>query len=194
MAKIIIEQREMDYPEFVRRYRVCAPRAVAACEKYAEAQFVVFQLDGVPTMVYVKHVTDDNGHRLIMLYNVVYSIPYTEVDLLRRYKDAYEQKSYLVAFDLPRAIEVEGLTSALLRFTRLDDEAVSPVHTLQPFTITQDTLEQQGGMAWLDAIAPGIPDEQELHLVCYSPSIEHKVARHLAEQHGFRNHRCVYIP
>ncbi|EPJ2511820.1 hypothetical protein ACTGOH_004777, partial [Salmonella enterica subsp. enterica serovar Bareilly] len=67
MPQPIIEQHEMNYEELTRRYRVKAPRVVEGCEKYKEADFVVFQREGVPMLVFVKHVTTDNDDRLVML-------------------------------------------------------------------------------------------------------------------------------
>ncbi|QVW55297.1 hypothetical protein pEaSNUABM29_00257 [Erwinia phage pEa_SNUABM_29] len=194
MRKAIIEQHEMNYEGMCQRYRARAPRVVEACLKYNTANFVVFQLDGIPIMVFVKHVTEDNGQRLVMLYNVITTALETDVKLLRRYKDAYEQKSDVVAYDLPRTIMVEGCKPGILRFTRVEEDAEQPVHAMQPFTVTQDSYNGMGGLPWIDVVVPGLEETQELHLVCYTPSIEHTISRHITEEHGFRNHRCIYLP
>ncbi|AWN08843.1 hypothetical protein MLDJOKPK_00265 [Salmonella phage SPAsTU] len=193
MRKVIIEQHEMNYEELTKRYQARAPRVVEACKKYEEAEFVVFQLDHIPTMVFVKHVTDDHGNRLVMLYNVITTALEADIKLLRRYKDCYEQKAHIVAYDLPRTIMVDGCAPGILRFTRLEEDAAQPVHAMRPFTVTQDTFTQMGGLPWIDLTVPGLDEEQELHVVCYNPSIEHTISRHITEEHGFRNHRCVYI-
>ncbi|HHS7556454.1 TPA: hypothetical protein ACTPQ1_004748 [Salmonella enterica] len=193
MRKVIIEQHEMNYEELTKRYRTRAPRVVDACQKYEAAEFVVFQLDLIPIMVFVKHITDDNGKRLVMLYNVITTALEADIKLLRRYKDSYEQKAHIVAYDLPRTIMVDGCKPGILRFTRLEDDVAQPVHNVQPFTVSQDTFTQMGGLPWLDTTIPGMSEEQELHLVCYNPSIEHNISRHITEEHGFRNHRCIYL-
>ncbi|WP_234886517.1 hypothetical protein, partial [Salmonella enterica] len=188
----IIEQHEMNYEELTRRYRVKAPRVVEGCEKYKEADFVVFQREGVPMLVFVKHVTTDSDDRLVMLYNVMATILDTDIGLLRRYKSSYEQKAKVVAFDLPRTVLVDGSRPAILRFTKSEDDS-NPAHIVQPLTLSQDTLQQNGGMDWLNVMLPGLAEGQELHLVCYTPSVEHTYARYLTEEHGFRNHRGIYI-
>lgn len=192
MPQPIIEQHEMNYEELTRRYRVKSPRVVEGCEKYKEADFVVFQREGVPMLVFVKHVTTDNDDRLVMLYNVMATVLDTDIGLLRRYKSSYEQKAKVVAFDLPRTVLVEGSRPAILRFTRSEDDS-NPAHIVQPLTLSQDTLQQNGGMDWLNVMLPGLAEGQELHLVCYTPSVEHTYARYLTEEHGFRNHRGIYI-
>ncbi|ECB4558228.1 hypothetical protein EXP36_00860 [Salmonella enterica subsp. enterica serovar Weltevreden] len=192
MPQPIIEQHEMNYEELTRRYRVKAPRVVEGCEKYKEADFVVFQREGVPMLVFVKHVTNDNDGRLVMLYNVMATVLDTDIGLLRRYKSSYEQKAKVVAFDLPRTVLVEGSRPGILRFTKSEDDS-NPEHIVQPLTLTQDMLQQNGGMDWLSVMLPGLAEGQELHLLCYTPSIEHTYARHLTEEHGFRNHRAVYV-
>ncbi len=192
MPQPIIEQHEMNYEELTRRYRVKAPRVVEGCEKYKEADFVVFQREGIPMMVFVKHVTIDNDARLVMLYNVMATVLDTDIGLLRRYKSSYEQKAKVVAFDLPRTVLVDGSRPAILRFTKSEDDS-NPEHIVQPLTLTQDMLQQNGGMDWLSVMLPGLAEGQELHLLCYTPSIEHTYARHLTEEHGFRNHRAVYV-
>ncbi|ECN0528202.1 hypothetical protein YQ37_02555 [Salmonella enterica subsp. enterica serovar Enteritidis] len=192
MPQPIIEQHEMNYEELTRRYRVKAPRVVEGCEKYKEADFVVFQREGIPMMVFVKHVTIDNDARLVMLYNVMATVLDTDIGLLRRYKSSYEQKAKVVAFDLPRTVLVEGSRPGILRFTKSEDDC-NPEHIVQPLTLTQDMLQQNGGMDWLSVMLPGLAEGQELHLLCYTPSIEHTYARHLTEEHGFRNHRAVYV-
>ncbi|EJN4219899.1 hypothetical protein NP764_004055 [Salmonella enterica] len=192
MPQPIIEQHEMNYEELTRRYRVKAPRVVEGCEKYKEADFVVFQREGVPMMVFVKHVTTDNDARLVMLYNVMATVLDTDIGLLRRYKSSYEQKAKVVAFDLPRTVLVDGSRPAILRFTKSESDS-NPAHIVQPLTLSQDTLQQNGGMDWLNVMLPGLAEGQELHLVCYTPSVEHTYARYLTEEHGFRNHRGIYI-
>lgn len=192
MPQPIIEQHEMNYEELTRRYRVKAPQVVEGCEKYKEADFVVFQREGVPMMVFVKHVTTDNDARLVMLYNVMATVLDTDIGLLRRYKSSYEQKAKVVAFDLPRTVLVDGSRPAILRFTKSEDDS-NPAHIVQPLTLSQDTLQQNGGMDWLNVMLPGLAEGQELHLVCYTPSVEHTYARYLTEEHGFRNHRGIYI-
>ncbi|MJU45383.1 hypothetical protein DOV96_12735 [Salmonella enterica subsp. enterica] len=192
MPQPIIEQHEMNYEELTRRYRVKAPRVVEGCEKYKEADFVVFQREGIPMLVFVKHVTNDNDGRLVMLYNVMATVLDTDIGLLRRYKSSYEQKAKVVAFDLPRTVLVEGSRPGILRFTKSEDDS-NPEHIVQPLTLTQDMLQQNGGMDWLSVMLPGLAEGQELHLLCYTPSIEHTYARHLTEEHGFRNHRAVYV-
>ena len=192
MPQPIIEQHEMNYEELTRRYRVKAPRVVEGCEKYKEADFVVFQREGIPMLVFVKHVTNDNDGRLVMLYNVMATVLDTDIGLLRRYKSSYEQKAKVVAFDLPRTVLVEGSRPGILRFTKSEDDS-SPEHIVQPLTLTQDMLQQNGGMDWLGVMLPGLAEGQELHLLCYTPSIEHTYARYLTEEHGFRNHRAVYV-
>lgn len=192
MPQPIIEQHEMNYEELTRRYRVKAPRVVEGCEKYKEADFVVFQREGIPMLVFVKHVTTDNDDRLVMLYNVMATVLDTDIGLLRRYKSSYEQKAKVVAFDLPRTVLVDGSRPAILRFTKSEDDS-NPAHIVQPLTLSQDTLQQNGGMDWLNVMLPGLAEGQELHLVCYTPSIEHTYARYLTEEHGFRNHRAVYV-
>lgn len=192
MPQPIIEQHEMNYEELTRRYRVKAPRVVEGCEKYKEADFVVFQREGVPMLVFVKHVTTDSDDRLVMLYNVMATVLDTDIGLLRRYKSSYEQKAKVVAFDLPRTVLVEGSRPGILRFTKSEDDS-NPEHIVQPLTLTQDMLQQNGGMDWLSVMLPGLAEGQELHLLCYTPSIEHTYARHLTEEHGFRNHRAVYV-
>ncbi|QNI20872.1 hypothetical protein [Salmonella phage JN03] len=192
MPQPIIEQHEMNYEELTRRYRVKAPRVVEGCEKYKEADFVVFQREGVPMLVFVKHVTTDSDDRLVMLYNVMATVLDTDIGLLRRYKSSYEQKAKVVAFDLPRTVLVEGSRPAILRFTKSEDDS-NPAHIVQPLTLSQDTLQQNGGMDWLNVMLPGLAEGQELHLVCYTPSVEHTYARYLTEEHGFRNHRGIYI-
>ncbi|EBW8959831.1 hypothetical protein BXK81_01160 [Salmonella enterica subsp. enterica serovar Javiana] len=192
MPQPIIEQHEMNYEELTRRYRVKAPRVVEGCEKYKEADFVVFQREGIPMLVFVKHVTTDNDARLVMLYNVMATVLDTDIGLLRRYKSSYEQKAKVVAFDLPRTVLVDGSRPAILRFTKSEDDS-NPAHIVQPLTLSQDTLQQNGGMDWLNAMLPGLAEGQELHLVCYTPSVEHTYARYLTEEHGFRNHRGIYI-
>ncbi|EBX3689168.1 hypothetical protein ABN904_000773 [Salmonella enterica subsp. enterica serovar Bredeney] len=192
MPQPIIEQHEMNYEELTRRYRVKAPRVVEGCEKYKEADFVVFQREGVPMLVFVKHVTTDNDDRLVMLYNVMATVLDTDIGLLRRYKSSYEQKAKVVAFDLPRTVLVDGSRPAILRFTKSESDS-NPAHIVQPLTLSQDTLQQNGGMDWLNVMLPGLAEGQELHLVCYTPSVEHTYARYLTEEHGFRNHRGIYI-
>lgn len=192
MPQPIIEQHEMNYEELTRRYRVKAPRVVEGCEKYKEADFVVFQREGAPMLVFVKHVTTDNDDRLVMLYNVMATVLDTDIGLLRRYKSSYEQKAKVVAFDLPRTVLVDGSRPAILRFTKSEDDS-NPAHIVQPLTLSQDTLQQNGGMDWLNVMLPGLAEGQELHLVCYTPSVEHTYARYLTEEHGFRNHRGIYI-
>lgn len=192
MPQPIIEQHEMNYEELTRRYRVKAPRVVEGCEKYKEADFVVFQREGIPMLVFVKHVTTDNDDRLVMLYNVMATVLDTDIGLLRRYKSSYEQKAKVVAFDLPRTVLVDGSRPAILRFTKSEDDS-NPAHIVQPLTLTQDMLQQNGGMDWLSVMLPGLAEGQELHLLCYTPSIEHTYARYLTEEHGFRNHRAVYV-
>ncbi|EEA0383502.1 hypothetical protein GL093_03250 [Salmonella enterica] len=192
MPQPIIEQHEMNYEELTRRYRVKAPRVVEGCEKYKEADFVVFQREGIPMLVFVKHVTNDNDGRLVMLYNVMATVLDTDIGLLRRYKSSYEQKAKVVAFDLPRTVLVDGSRPGILRFTKSEDDS-NPEHIVQPLTLTQDMLQQNGGMDWLSVMLPGLAEGQELHLLCYTPSIEHTYARHLTEEHGFRNHRAVYV-
>ncbi|EBW9113637.1 hypothetical protein BZ973_00430 [Salmonella enterica subsp. enterica serovar Enteritidis] len=192
MPQPIIEQHEMNYEELTRRYRVKAPRVVEGCEKYKEADFVVFQREGVPMLVFVKHVTTDNDARLVMLYNVMATVLDTDIGLLRRYKSSYEQKAKVVAFDLPRTVLVDGSRPAILRFTKSESDS-NPAHIVQPLTLSQDTLQQNGGMDWLNVMLPGLAEGQELHLVCYTPSVEHTYARYLTEEHGFRNHRGIYI-
>lgn len=192
MPQPIIEQHEMNYEELTRRYRVKAPRVVEGCEKYKEADFVVFQREGIPMLVFVKHVTNDNDGRLVMLYNVMATVLDTDIGLLRRYKSSYEQKAKVVAFDLPRTVLVEGSRPAILRFTKSEGDS-NPAHIVQPLTLSQDTLQQNGGMDWLNVMLPGLAEGQELHLVCYTPSVEHTYARYLTEEHGFRNHRGIYI-
>lgn len=192
MPQPIIEQHEMNYEELTRRYRVKAPRVVEGCEKYKEADFVVFQREGIPMLVFVKHVTNDNDGRLVMLYNVMATVLDTDIGLLRRYKSSYEQKAKVVAFDLPRTVLVDGSRPAILRFTKSEDDS-NPAHIVQPLTLSQDTLQQNGGMDWLNVMLPGLAEGQELHLVCYTPSVEHTYARYLTEEHGFRNHRGIYI-
>ncbi|EEH4091372.1 hypothetical protein G7554_000084 [Salmonella enterica subsp. enterica serovar Saintpaul] len=192
MPQPIIEQHEMNYEELTRRYRVKAPRVVEGCEKYKEADFVVFQREGVPMLVFVKHVTKDNDGRLVMLYNVMATVLDTDIGLLRRYKSSYEQKAKVVAFDLPRTVLVDGSRPAILRFTKSEDDS-NAEHVVQPLTLTQDMLQQNGGMDWLSVMLPGLAEGQELHLLCYTPSIEHTYARYLTEEHGFRNHRAVYV-
>ncbi|EDM3674864.1 hypothetical protein CSM50_01675 [Salmonella enterica subsp. enterica serovar Infantis] len=192
MPQPIIEQHEMNYEELTRRYRVKAPRVVEGCEKYKEADFVVFQREGVPMLVFVKHVTTDSDDRLVMLYNVMATVLDTDIGLLRRYKSSYEQKAKVVAFDLPRTVLVDGSRPAILRFTKSEDDS-NPAHIVQPLTLSQDTLQQNGGMDWLNVMLPGLAEGQELHLVCYTPSVEHTYARYLTEEHGFRNHRGIYI-
>lgn len=192
MPQPIIEQHEMNYEELTRRHRVKAPRVVEGCEKYKEADFVVFQREGVPMLVFVKHVTTDNDDRLVMLYNVMATVLDTDIGLLRRYKSSYEQKAKVVAFDLPRTVLVDGSRPAILRFTKSEDDS-NPAHIVQPLTLSQDTLQQNGGMDWLNVMLPGLAEGQELHLVCYTPSVEHTYARYLTEEHGFRNHRGIYI-
>lgn len=192
MPQPIIEQHEMNYEELTRRYRVKAPRVVEGCEKYKEADFVVFQREGVPMLVFVKHVTTDNDARLVMLYNVMATVLDTDIGLLRRYKSSYEQKAKVVAFDLPRTVLVDGSRPAILRFTKSESDS-NPAHIVQPLTLSQDTLQQNGGMDWLNVMLPGLAEGQELHLVCYTPSVEHTYARYLTEEHGFCNHRGIYI-
>ncbi|QKN86017.1 hypothetical protein ACEC001_1760 [Escherichia phage vB_EcoM_EC001] len=192
MPQPIIEQHEMNYEELTRRYRVKAPRVVEGCEKYKEADFVVFQREGVPMMVFVKHVSSDNDDRLVMLYNLMATVLDTDIGLLRRYKSSYEQKAKVVAFDLPRTVLVDGSRPAILRFTKSESDS-NPAHIVQPLTLSQDTLQQNGGMDWLNVMLPGLAEGQELHLVCYTPSVEHTYARYLTEEHGFRNHRGIYI-
>lgn len=192
MPQPIIEQHEMNYEELTRRYRVKAPRVVEGCKKYKEADFVVFQREGIPMMVFVKQVTTDNDDRLVMLYNVMATVLDTDIGLLRRYKSSYEQKAKVVAFDLPRTVLVDGSRPAILRFTKSEDDS-NPAHIVQPLTLSQDTLQQNGGMDWLNVMLPGLAEGQELHLVCYTPSVEHTYARYLTEEHGFRNHRGIYI-
>lgn len=192
MPQPIIEQHEMNYEELTRRYRVKAPRVVEGCEKYKEADFVVFQREGVPMLVFVKHVTTDSDDRLVMLYNVMATVLDTDIGLLRRYKSSYEQKAKVVAFDLPRTVLVEGSRPGILRFTKSEDDS-NAEHVVQPLTLTQDMLQQNGGMDWLSVMLPGLAEGQELHLLCYTPSIEHTYARYLTEEHGFRNHRAVYV-
>lgn len=192
MPQPIIEQHEMNYEELTRRYRVKAPRVVEGCEKYKEADFVVFQREGVPMLVFVKHLTTDNDDRLVMLYNVMATVLDTDIGLLRRYKSSYEQKAKVVAFDLPRTVLVDGSRPAILRFTKSESDS-NPAHIVQPLTLSQDTLQQNGGMDWLNVMLPGLAEGQELHLVCYTPSVEHTYARYLTEEHGFRNHRGIYI-
>lgn len=192
MPQPIIEQHEMNYEELTRRYRVKAPRVVEGCEKYKEADFVVFQREGVPMLVFVKHITIDNDDRLVMLYNVMATVLDTDIGLLRRYKSSYEQKAKVVAFDLPRTVLVDGSRPAILRFTKSEGDS-NPAHIVQPLTLSQDTLQQNGGMDWLNVMLPGLAEGQELHLVCYTPSVEHTYARYLTEEHGFRNHRGIYI-
>ncbi|ECJ1544950.1 hypothetical protein E5U18_09515 [Salmonella enterica subsp. enterica serovar Typhimurium] len=192
MPQPIIEQHEMNYEELTRRYRVKAPRVVEGCEKYKEADFVVFQREGIPMLVFVKHVTTDNDDRLVLLYNVMATVLDTDIGLLRRYKSSYEQKAKVVAFDLPRTVLVDGSRPAILRFTKSEDDSI-PAHIVQPLTLSQDTLQQNGGMDWLNVMLPGLAEGQELHLVCYTPSVEHTYARYLTEEHGFRNHRGIYI-
>ncbi|EDE1429302.1 hypothetical protein BZX62_02220 [Salmonella enterica subsp. enterica serovar Enteritidis] len=192
MPQPIIEQHEMNYEELTRRYRVKAPRVVEGCEKYKEADFVVFQREGVPMLVFVKHVTTDSDDRLVMLYNVMATVLDTDIGLLRRYKSSYEQKAKVVAFDLPRTVLVDGSRPAILRFTKSEGDS-NPAHIVQPLTLSQDTLQQNGGMDWLNVMLPGLAEGQELHLVCYTPSVEHTYARYLTEEHGFRNHRGIYI-
>ncbi|EBG5619680.1 hypothetical protein FI241_13180 [Salmonella enterica subsp. enterica] len=192
MPQPIIEQHEMNYEELTRRYRVKAPRVVEGCEKYKEADFVVFQREGIPMLVFVKHVTTDNDDRLVMLYNVMATVLDTDIGLLRRYKSSYEQKAKVVAFDLPRTVLVDGSRPAILRFTKSESDS-NPAHIVQPLTLSQDTLQQNGGMDWLNVMLPGLAEGQELHLVCYTPSVEHTYARYLTEEHGFRNHRGIYI-
>lgn len=192
MPQPIIEQHEMNYEELTRRYRVKAPRVVEGCEKYKEADFVVFQREGIPMLVFVKHVTTDNDDRLVMLYNVMATVLDTDIGLLRRYKSSYEQKAKVVAFDLPRTVLVDGSRPAILRFTKSEDDS-NPAHIVQPLTLSQDTLQQNGGMDWLNVMLPGLAEGQELHLVCYTSSVEHTYARYLTEEHGFRNHRGIYI-
>lgn len=192
MPQPIIEQHEMNYEELTRRYRVKAPRVVEGCEKYKEADFVVFQRECIPMLVFVKHVTADNDDRLVMLYNVMATVLDTDIGLLRRYKSSYEQKAKVVAFDLPRTVLVDGSRPAILRFTKSEDDS-NPAHIVQPLTLSQDTLQQNGGMDWLNVMLPGLAEGQELHLVCYTPSVEHTYARYLTEEHGFRNHRGIYI-
>lgn len=192
MPQPIIEQHEMNYEELTRRYRVKAPRVVEGCEKYKEADFVVFQREGIPMLVFVKHVTTDNDDRLVMLYNVMATVLDTDIGLLRRYKSSYEQKAKVVAFDLPRTVLVDGSRPAILRFTKSEDDS-NAEHVVQPLTLTQDMLQQNGGMDWLSVMLPGLAEGQELHLLCYTPSIEHTYARYLTEEHGFRNHRAVYV-
>ncbi|EEE9654086.1 hypothetical protein DFV33_04950 [Salmonella enterica subsp. enterica serovar Bareilly] len=192
MPQPIIEQHEMNYEELTRRYRVKAPRVVEGCEKYKEADFVVFQREGIPMLVFVKHVTNDNDGRLVMLYNVMATVLDTDIGLLRRYKSSYEQKAKVVAFDLPRTVLVEGSRPGILRFTKSEDDS-NAEHVVQPLTLTQDMLQQNGGMDWLSVMLPGLAEGQELHLLCYTPSIEHTYARYLTEEHGFRNHRAVYV-
>lgn len=193
MAKVTIEQREMDFEEFQKRYGAKHPRAVENCEKYQEAELVVFQQGGVPMMVFVKTLVTDGDTQMCNLTNVISSTLELDVALMRRYKDADARKLNLVIFDLPRAITVAGCRPSILRFTKQAEDEV-PVERYQPYTITQDTFEMHGGFDWLDTIAPKIWHGQEVHLVCYNPTLEHNIARALVERYEFRQHRAVYIP
>ncbi|ANZ50620.1 hypothetical protein STRATTON_195 [Erwinia phage vB_EamM_Stratton] len=193
MAKVIIEQREMNFDELKERYSVKAPRVVESCEKYAEAELVVFQQDKLPLMVFVKTFITEGTMKLCCLTNVISSTLEVDVTLMRRYKDAYMKKVNLVTFDFPRSIMVNGCRPAILRFSHLEEDE-QPVEKFQPYSITQETYQQRGGIDWLDTVAPNISRGQEVHLICYNPAIEHTISRHLVEQHGFQQHRAIYIP
>ncbi|ANZ48209.1 hypothetical protein ASESINO_196 [Erwinia phage vB_EamM_Asesino] len=193
MAKVIIEQREMDFKELKERYGVKAPRVVEVCEKYQDAELMVFQQDKLPLMVFVKTNIEEGAMKMCCLTNVTSSTLEVDVSLLRRYKDAYLKKVNLVTFDFARSIMVNGCRPAIQRFTQLDEDE-RPVERFQPFTITQDTYVQKGGIDWLDSVLPSVTRGQEIHLVCYNPAIEHTISRHLVEQHGYQQHRAVYIP
>ncbi|AFQ96643.1 hypothetical protein G173_gp098 [Erwinia phage phiEaH2] len=193
MAKVTIEQREMNFDELKERYSVKAPRVVESCEKYAEAELVVFQQDKLPLMVFVKTFITEGTMKLCCLTNVISSTLEVDVTLMRRYKDAYMKKVNLVTFDFPRSIMVNGCRPAILRFSHLEEDE-QPVEKFQPYSITQETYQQRGGLDWLDTVAPNISRGQEVHLICYNPAIEHTISRHLVEQHGFQQHRAIYIP
>lgn len=193
MAKVIIEQREMRFDELKERYDIKAPRVVESCAKYAEADLVVFQQDGLPLMVFVKTVMADRTMQYCCLTNVISSTLEMDVALMRRYKDAYLRKVNMVIFDLPRSIMVAGCRAAILRFTQLEENE-QPLEKFQPYNITQETFQGKGGLAWLDSVIPEIPVDQELHVICHTPSVEHTICRHLVEEHGFKQHRAIYIP
>lgn len=180
--------REHNFTSLKERYGKNVPALIEQAQRYEQFDFVVFEEDAVPKIVFTRLTIDARGvklHQLSAISCMLFDLP---LKTMKRYRAACANEKTVLAYDLPPSVHISEKDASIVRYSPIELPAiVSEIDSVELGDEDADIGEQE--LAEIIKQSPGI----SISLGYTNTVKQANFARYLAEVHNYQLSRRIYF-